>query len=210
VASEAAEFVASALAASAPDATAVVTVTMVNGDRALHPTGDAGQCIGRTLLVAPPRADLESFRAASDDARADVAETLREQYATQVEQVADAVRAAISNTPPADSGDAGAFDIWPFVANAPTDREVFVLAPFSVGGNNCLTLENPAQPLPSGSTLIGDRMQRCVGSGDVARAEANVVRLVPTAALELSGAQRDAQVAVVEALCRHATQRGCG
>lgn len=203
------QFVTSALAASAPDTRTVVQVTLVNGNRDYHPTGGAGACVGQDLLVAPAQSDLDSYRTASPEAKGKVENSLRTQYRGQAERVADSVANAVADAPPPDAGDAGAFALWPFVAQVSPERQVRALGSFTVGPDNCLTLADPASKTADGSTLIAERVRRCVGGKELGVARAATVRLTPATSLGLSGPERDAQTAVIEALCRHATQQGC-
>lgn len=201
------QFIASALASSEPDDVLVATVTLVNGDRVLPVEGDSARCLRSALLVAPSDADLQSFRVASDEAKGDLAEALDQQYGEQVDQVADAAAVAVaaSQAPPTGSG--GAFDIWPFVADS--EAQVRALGAFTVGGDNCLTMEQPALQQESGETAIAERVAGCIASGDLALATSESIRLSPSSALNLTGTQAEAQRAVVDALCDYATSSGC-
>ncbi|MCA9563695.1 MAG: hypothetical protein KC561_09415 [Myxococcales bacterium] len=210
VAAEAQQHVRSVLHAEEPDAATLVKVTLVNGDREYQPSGTSGQCVGQELLVAPSTADLESYRTASVDAKADVEAALRKQYDTQAGLVAASVRTAVSQAPPPDSPNTGAFALWPFVAQIPADHEAFVLGPLTVGGDNCLTLASPASIASDGkSTEIAQRVAQCVAAGEVSKASATSLTVEGVGSLTLTGSQRDAQNAVVDALCSNAAETKC-
>ena len=212
VATEAKKFVQTSLSGDGPTDRLLSKVTLVNGGTNYQPTGDEGDCVGHPLVVAGSEADLESYEKASTDAKPDVADALLVQYRRQVNLIADAVAASVRSAPaPRSTADTGAFALWPFVAQVPPSNDVVALGPFTVGGDNCLTIRgNPASLSDSrSSTVIKQRVKSCVAAGEVSTANASHVRLTAVDSLALSGTQHAAQQAVIDALCQDATLSGC-
>jgi len=209
VASEAAAFVERSLRAASPETRTIATITLVDGARQYRPTTRDGTCIGRPLLVSPSATDLRSYQEASAAARDDVAKALERQYQAAVRRIAQAVERAMQYAPAPPSRGASVMDVWPFVEQGSPDVTTYVLDAFATGGNSCLTMQNPTSLTAGGSSSAAVRVEQCAGSHLLARAPQRQLHLQAVASLNLTGAQAEAQSAVLAAMCRYASINGC-
>lgn len=203
---EAASFVTEALTSATAGDQTLAKITLVVGDHAYKPEHSA--CVGRDVLVSASDADRRNFENASSDAHESLRVKLMEQYAEQVSRVAEDVESAVRSAPPPNEN-TGAFFIWSFVADAPADRDVHVLGSFTTGGNNCLTLDDPTARRADGRSASLVRVQECVKGHQLEIAPAKSIHLSAVQALDLTGGQKQAQRAVMDALCAAATSGDC-
>ncbi|MGH3848460.1 MAG: hypothetical protein ACRDRT_01950 [Pseudonocardiaceae bacterium] len=206
VASEASAFVGQALASTVPGDQAVATIRLLVGDRIWKPSG--ATCVGPSLLVSASEADLRNYKSSTSAARKALETQVVEQYSSQVAELADQVAAAVRSAPPP-GANTGAFFIWPFVAEAPPDRDVYVLGSFTTAGDNCLTFDDPTATRADGRKAFLVRVQECVKAHELDIAGAGTVRLASSQALDLSGGQKQAQRSVMESLCAAAASGRC-
>jgi hypothetical protein len=208
VAVEAEQFVRQSLVRRSATDISVAKVTLLSGNHEFAAPHAVAGCLGRDLLVAPSSADLASYNSASKEAKRDVETTLRQQYDLQVDKVATAVGQAVRSAPKPADGSTGAFSVWPFVIQG-SEGDVLVLSQFQLDGNNCLSLNNPATLGGEGLTAISERVKKCAEIGEVMVAPNERLSLSPSRSLPLTGDQKTAQSAIIEALCSFATAHGC-
>lgn len=196
------------LAAAPVDAPLLATVRLVAGDAVVV---SDNACIGSDLIVTPNDADVALYKSSEpgSNKKRIAFEGLERQRAEAIKKIVKGVRAAILDTPKPQTA-AGALTLWQAAGSlAKPTANVTVIGTFAVGGDNCLTMSNPAAVVKGGITLAASRVSRCAASGHLPQVNAAHLLAIPTRAITLTSSQLDAQQAVIDALCDFASTNGC-
>jgi hypothetical protein len=188
--------------AEPPATVAVVSVTIMRGDRPIETQG----CIGRPVAIGASSALLKTYEDADDLRKGLLEGDMATQREDRVEILLASVDDAIRN-PGEPDVEPTAFGIWAAAASRlSADDTAVIIDAFSPGGDNCMTLVEPSDLRDE--TVIADRVEQCIATGQlpvVAAADIELVALTGT----LNVTQTSAQSFVMAALCSRATDSPC-
>ena len=206
-----------------PGAALVVEVDLFT-DGHLYVPHDASACLGRPVAIAANKQDRESLASASGQQAEDLRKSLVAQKQAQLALLVHDVEAAVQKTPAPSRLSGSALPVWLQAAQLGEVPQLAILAPFAAGGDDCLTIADPAGygsaeaaagaggAVTQAVTWADARVQKCTGietNRALDKVSASHLLVQAAQATHPTPSQIRSQMALIEALCHYATKHGC-